>query len=467
MNSRYKKLIKNTAIFSVGSFGSKVLNFLIVPLYTYLLTTEEYGTIDLFLTSISFIVPIITLQVQEALIRFLLGKEIKEEVVLSNSLCVYIIGLVLIVAMYSVYLYICGNNILSLIFIILILTNSFNTMFLHYLKSVGKNIEYALQGVISTVTFLGFNIIFLLILKKGMYGYLYSNVCSQIICVVFILIAGELLPKLNLKSFDLNSLRLMLKYSIPLIPNSLMWWVMSAGDKYIINWFLGSGANGIYALSLKIPTVISMFYSLFFQAWQISAIEENNNNERKVFYETVYNTTNALLVFLIVGIIIFVKPVYVLLMNKSFCSAWVYVPFLALGTAFSCQSSLFGVVYTTSKKTEKAFFTTVFGACVNLLFNIVFVKIMGLQGIAVGTCLGYMAVSLIRANDAKKEIQMGLDIKRTSIAVLALVFQSVISINCGNFGIITSGISVFVVELLLYKKEMSMIMQKIVIRKKL
>ena len=48
--SNYKKLVYNTAIFAIGNFGSKVLTFLIVPLYTYVLTTAEYGVIDLFIT---------------------------------------------------------------------------------------------------------------------------------------------------------------------------------------------------------------------------------------------------------------------------------------------------------------------------------------------------------------------------------------------------------------------------------
>lgn len=429
MDAKYTKLLKNTVIFSVGEFASKILNFLIVPLYTYVLTTEEYGRIDLFTTSISFFVPILTLQIQEAMLRFLLGKEIDKETAVSNCWAVFLGGTVFALALYPGYLHFFGVQKLALIFTISLLLTSFSGIFTHYLRAVGKNVEYTIKGVLGTFVNLSCNVLFVLILQLGLFGYLYASLISQTFGVCYLLLVGGIWKHLNFRHLRLDVLREMLRYSIPLIPNTVMWWIMSAGDKYIINWFLGDSANGLYSLALKIPTIVSLFYAFFYQAWQMSAIEENNAAGRNQFYNRVYKLTNALLVLMVSGIMLCIKPLYVLVMNKRFAPAWEFVPLLALGTAFSCQASFFGVVYVTTKNTGKVFYTTGLGAVVNLLFNFLLIRPLGLQGVAIGTCIGYMATACIRAYDARKEIAIDFDICRLGISMVFLLVQTYATIR--------------------------------------
>ncbi len=460
--NKYTKLMKNTAIFAIGSFGTKVLNFLIVPLYTYVLTTGEYGKIDLFTTTISFMLPIITLSIQEAMIRYILGKEIEEKVVVSNCWVIYVIGSLFSICLYPMYKLYFKTNAMALLFTGSLLLQSFNTMFTHYLRCIGKNIAYTVKGMLETVVTLSLNVIFLLIFKLGMMGYLYAGIISQIVVVFYLLIVGNLWKKLKFRYAGKDTLKKMVLFSVPLIPNSLMWWIMSAGDKYIINYFLGDSANGLYSLALKIPTIITLFYSIFYQAWQMSAIEENNSESRKQFYEKVFKLTNALLAGLIVCIIAGIKPLYVLVMSKRFSSAWIYVPILCVSTAFNCQASFFGVVYTTSEKTSKAFVTTALGAVMNLIFNFLLIKPLGLQGVAIGTCLGYMVVCLIRANDTKKEIHMNFDIRRTVLTILVVVAQCLITIVGGNCAIGISGGAAIAGIVMLYRVEIFEICNKAV-----
>lgn len=461
-SSKYTKLVKNTALFAIGNFSTKILTFLIVPLYTYVLTTEEYGRIDLFTTTISFLIPIVTLQVQEAMIRYLLGKEIDDHTAVSNCWATYLCGAILSIAIFPLYKIYFKTTFLALFFTLLLLCNSFNSIFTHYLRAIGKNIAYTIKGIVDTTVLLSLNVVFLVVLKLGMMGYLYSMLASQTVGVFYLLIIGQLWNKLNFRSLEKDWLKKMLLFSIPLIPNSLMWWVMSAGDKYIINYFLGDSANGIYSLSLKIPTIITLFYSIFFQAWQMSAIEENNAEGRRQFYETVYKLTNALLAGMIACIIVCIKPLYVLIMSERFAPAWSFVPILALGTAFNCQSSFFGVVYTTSEKTRKAFVTTALGAIMNVFFNFLFIRPLGLQGVAIGTCLGYVVVSLIRARDCQKEIHMSFDIARTAVAIVLLTVQSVVTILFGNVEIAIAGVVSICAIIVLYRTEVEEIVSKAV-----
>lgn len=355
MQNKYEKLVKNTAIFAVGNFASKILNFLIVPLYTYVLTTEEYGTIDIISTTISFLIPILTLQIQEALLCFALGGEKDIDTCVSNSWLVFVVGSIISALFFPAYYLLFRNALYSLVLVLLLICNIFNTIFSYYLRTVGNNVVFTINGILGTVSFLTSNIIFLVVLKVGMWGYIFALLISQIAMVVYTIIAGDLGRKLNLKYYNKTTLKEMLLFSIPLIPNSLVWWIMSAGDKYIINWFLGASANGIYSMSLKVPTILSMVFSIFFQAWQMSAIEENNSDNKRSFYESVYKVTIGFLAFLTAGITWLVKPVFFTVLGNSFKISWRYVPILNIGIMFSCLSS-FLVLCTQQHQKQKRHF---------------------------------------------------------------------------------------------------------------
>lgn len=452
MESKYKKLIKNTAILSIGEFANKILNFLIIPLYTYVLTTEEYGQIDLVTTSISLLIPVMTLQIQEALIRFVLGKEIDQKTAISNCWLIYLVGSVFVVMLFPVYWILYRSTMLAVIFTILVLTTGFNSIFIHCLRVAGKMYEYAAKGVLGTIINLTFNVLFVLILRMGLHGYLYAMMISQFAGICYLLFVGKLWGCLTIRHADKQVITQMLRYSVPLIPNTLMWWVMSGGDKYVINFFLGDGANGLYSLALKIPTILSLFYSFFYQSWQMAAIEENNNSGRNQFYENIYKTTNALLIVMVSGITLFIRPFYEVVMSERFAPAWMYVPVLSLGMAFSCQASFFGVVYTTTKKTGKVFTTTALGALTNLLVNLLLVKPLGLQGVAIGTCLGYVTVTLIRACDTRKEIKLDFDLKRLGLSLAVIALQIMVTLHSDAL-VNWCGFVALIAQMVIYHRE--------------
>lgn len=453
MDAKYTKLVKNTAIFSIGEFANKILSFLIVPLYTYVLTTEEYGRIDLFMTSINFILPVITLQIQEAMLRFVLGKEIDQETASSNCWLVFLLGTVVSAAFFPGYYSLFQDRKLAVLFVIQVAATSFNDIFSSFLRAIGKVLEYTAKSVLVTIINLSCNVLFVLILRKGVYGYLYASLISQLFGIGYLMIVGKLYPMVNLKRVDRQALSNMVRYSIPMIPNTMMWWIMSAGDKYIINYYLGDGANGLFSLAQKIPAIISIFYSFFSQAWQMSSIEEHHSEDAQSFYQQVYNTTNAFLMLLVAGIVLFVKPLYTIVMSDQFAVAWAYVPALALATAFNCRASFFGVVYTTTKRTGKAFSTTAVGAVTNVFLNFVMIHFWGLHGVAVATALGYVAVVLMRARDAKPEMGIHFDLKRQLLSVAVIVLQ--IAATLRDDALISwIGTLCVLVQFILYREEL-------------
>jgi O-antigen/teichoic acid export membrane protein len=459
--SGYTDLVKNTAIFTIGSFGSKVLTFLIVPLYTYVLSTEEYGRIDLFSTTISLILPLITLLMQEALLRFLMGKEISKKTALNNCFFVFFSGAIVSVLLCPAFNLVFNFDNYLWLFVIILILNSFTRIFSQYLRAIGKNVAFAINGILVTVVLLSSNVVLLIVLKCGMVGYFYSMLLSQLVSAVYIIFAGNIVPELSLKGIDFRALREMLKFSIPLIPDTLMWWIMSAGDKYIINYSMGDAANGLYSLAMKVPTIISLIFTNFYQAWQMSAIESRNNGDEKHFYSKVFTLTNGFMSVLIVCVITFIKPVFLTVMSESFASSWEYVPLLSIAIFFSCLAAFFGVVYTVTKKSKMSLYTSAVGAAVNIFFNVLLVGQFGLYGIAAGTALGYVAVLLMRIRDAKREIGMSFDVARTCLMVLTIVVQAVCTTVFQGAETYLFGLAAFVIVTVLYRKEILEILENL------
>ena len=458
MDLKYEKLIKNIVIFTVGSFGTRILSFLIIPLYTFVLTTEEYGKIDLFVTSINLMLPFSTLMIQESLIRLIPTNEIDKKVAITNSVVVVIGGVLLNFFLIPFYKYGLNFGEYTFLFIIILSLNIYNTVFSQYLRAIEKNIGFIVFGFLNTLIMLSCNILFLLYFKFGMIGYYYSIFISQLVCAFYLSIYNNIFKNFNIKDIQFSKLIIMLKYSIPLIPNNLMWWIMGAGDKYILNYFLGDSANGIYSISMKIPTIISMIYNVFMQAWQFSAIEENNSKDNKIFYQNVFSIISSIIILVTSVINLIVYPIFLFFLNEAYLSAWNYVPIICIATIFNCSSTFAGVTYIVMKNSSRAFITTFLGVLINIIFNFILIKYIGLYGVAIGTAIGYLTVMCIRFFDMKKAQNISLNSKKFSISILILSIEVFFLINIENkIKLLIIEIFVIIIIFIIFFKEIKII----------
>lgn len=426
--NRYKNLLKNTGLFAIGSFGSKILSFIIVPFYTYVLTTSEYGRIDLVSTIISLILPFSTMLIHEAVIRFLPANEIDKVGAVSNSFVCFCFGSVLVVLISPVINIGFKLGDLYYIFTAILILNTFNDIFSNTLKAMEKNLAYSLYGILSSVIFLSGNVVFVLFLRRGIKGYFTSMLICQCVCSLYLVLNVDFLHNFSKKRIAPGLIKNMLRYSVPLIPNSLLWWVMNAGDKFVINYFLGDAANGIYSIALKVPTLISLVYVVFMSAWQISAIQESNAEDKSAFYTEVFGYVSTFMFFMTSLIIAFAYPVFTCLLSDSFSQGWFYVGLLSISVLISCFGTFFGIAYTITKKSQWAFITTLIGAIVNVIANIIFINICGLYGVAIGTIMGYVAVLIIRMKHCRAWLDVQVDIKMFLINFILLFIQLGISL---------------------------------------
>ena len=404
-NQRANYLIKNTVIFTIGNLATKFISFFLVPLYTNTLSTTEYGTVDLVSTICNVLAPIMILNISESVMRFSLDREADYSQILSIGILIYFFSLILgllifpinslvpLTDEYSIYIYF--NTVMY----------AGSQLFLCYLRGKERLAAYAIGGVIQTLTLACFNIFFLLNLKLGIHGYFLSMILSSAITMFYAGVSGKVWTVIYHFSINKNLFMQMVKYSIVLIPNTFMWWIMNASDRIMVTAIVGAAANGIYAISYKLPTLVSTFTGIFNQAWSYSAIKEEGSEDEVEFNNKVLNTLISFSMLVGIGLLTVAKPFLKLYVSFAYFEAWRYIPFLTIGCIYLTLGTFMATSYTVHKDRFGYLFSAMFGAVFNIALNFWLIPAIGVYGAAIATCVSYIAVFVFRAIHTKKYIR--------------------------------------------------------------
>lgn len=422
---KYNKLLKNSGIFFIANFGSKVLTFLLVRFYTEVLNTSEYGTIDLLNTTASLAFPIVTLCITEAVLRFSLDDIDHRQTIFSNGLLVTVLGNAAFVLLTPLLMRfeIFSNHIWLLY--LLTLTNSLFTVTAHFARGIGESKLFAASGLLHTFFQIGLNLLFLLVFSWGVKGYILASILSNVITMLVVMSWGKLW-KYIIPIFDAPYLKQMLMYAMPLIPNAAFWWVMQSSDRYVIAYMLSASENGLYSAANKIPTIISTISTIFFQAWQISSVDEAKSEDKANFYSNVFHMLSMLLLCATSFIMVILQPFYHIFVEASYYSGWQCAPFLMCAMIFSCYSSFLGTNYVAMKKTNGVFATTVAGAVVNVVLNLVLTPVMGIYGTALATVAAFFVTWLVRAVDTRQFVKIQYPLGTFIIPTVLVLAQAVL-----------------------------------------
>lgn len=403
--SKYKELAKNTGIFALANFSSKILIFLLVPIYTRVLTTTEYGFYDLVYTTIQLFVPILTLNISEAVMRFLMKDGVSKKSVFSIAVLDIFIGSIAFALLLLV------NNLFSLsdlisqysiyIFVIFVFY-TLNNFLIQFSKGIDKIGVTAISGVISTAVMLAMNVILLVVFDWGLLGFFIANVCGYVIPCIYIVSRLRLWELFEIK-IDKKLQWEMVYYALPLVLNILSWWVNNTSDRYIVTAIVGIQASAIISVAYKIPQILSTISAIFIQSWQISAIKIQEDKSDTTFVSNMLLYYNALLLIIASGIILFVKPISNILFGISFYSAWELVPFLIISSLFNAISGCIGAIMGAKMDTHNIAKSALVGMIANIILNIVLTFLMGTQGITISTLIASFLIFYMR-KDSVKEI---------------------------------------------------------------
>lgn len=457
-----KRLAKGTIVYFIGNMSSKILQMLILPIITASLATSQYGYYDLIVTTIHLVTPVVTLQMIEGMFRFMFNtSEDEKKKTVSTVTAFLLCGFVALAGVITIlYVVIPGVQYPVLIFF-----NYASNILFNYTQKLArcqqKNKQFAVSGVINTIVMLGCQALTLLVFNMGVDGMLIANAVSYIAASLYLALCLNVKQWFSKEAVNKEKFKELLKYSAPLIPNSIGWWVVASSDRYVITWFLGAAANGVYSIAGKFSQLLTFITSVFQLAWQESAIMEENSESRDRFYTRTFNLYMKMLLGGYLIVLPFIKIIIPILLAESYQVGWLYNPILLLGAVFSAFSQFYGSAYLVFKKTGGAFSTTVVAAAINLAIGIGLVRWLGLFAPALGTACSFLVQWILRARQMREYFKVTIDKQALSILLICAVIITLIY-YCDNMSLqfvsMAGGMIVFV---LMNKDMLQMIVKKV------
>lgn len=434
---RYKTLAANTVILGLGQFGSKFLVILMMGFYQAALGKTGYGEINNIIDTATLLMSVATLSIGESIIRFGLDSAYDNKQVFSIGLRVTSCGLVaclLFVPIIGLFSNIFpDNSVLTLlkdyawITILYVTTGSFKSSCALFVRSAGYVRLYAIDGILTTVMNILFNLVLLFWLQLGNVGYLLSVIFADVCSIIFLWFTAKLHRYFTLFKLDRDYIRSMLRFCLPMIPTSMMWQIINVSGSFFVSEMIDFGANGLYKTAFKLPSMISIFSGIFSQAWNMSAITENNSRTIAAFYTNVFNIFQSFVYVLAGGLMLVIKPAIEIISDPEFHSAYLYTPFMILSVAFTCFSTFMGSVYVASKQSMRSMTTAAIGAGTNVILNIVMISLFGLHGASLSAFISFLIIFIIRAIDTRKIVRMDMNIpKMLANSVLLLAMSCII-----------------------------------------
>ena len=396
-----------------------------LPFYTKYLSVDEYGISDLLMIYVSLLLAVITCSITEAIFVFPKGQdELKQKQYFSSGIAFsfvsLIIGLLLFYLSKEFCLYFKFSNTFTnytWIIYLMVVSSFFQQFFQQFSRSIDKIKVYAFSGVVLTASIATFS--FILIPKFRLMGFIYALVLANFTTAFFTFFLSG-----SYRFFVLNGLKKkivqeMLVYAIPLVPNVIMWWLISAINRPIMEHYLDLHAVGIFAVANKFPAILNMVFGVFATSWQISVIEEFYKNGYTDFYNKILRVLFFVLTLCSCTFAIFSKYMVIFMVDEKFIESWKYIPILTIAILFSSLSGFVGTNFLAVKKSKYYFYSSIWGAISGVCLNFLLIPLWGLFGAAMSIVIAHGVMSFSRILYSWKYVQ----IKNIHIYIIMLIIN--------------------------------------------
>lgn len=436
---RYRQLAINIGLFAVNAVATRLVTFLLVPLYTAYMSAGEYGVTDMSLTVISLVTPLVTLSVADAAIRFIIGNRANEPEYVFVGFVVTLASVVLVALLTPVLdLGVFGGlGAYKGWFVLAYASSALLQLCGEVARGVGKVRLIPVSAGISSVITCVSAAVLIGGLDMKVVGYFVSVSVGPLVAVAVYLIVGGM-ARLALDGARLAALggfghignlcAPMFRYSLPLIPNSLFWWVGTSINRFFITGMLGIAASGMFAAAGKLPNLLNTAYSVFQQAWQLSAFQESKDKGLDCFFSSVFRVLQAAMTVLCALISFFAPLIATVFLQGEFYEAWPMISILLIANLMNVFNAFYGTVYTTTMHTAFIMRTTLVGAVACALLTPMLIVPFGIYGACIASAVGNALVFVIRAYDSRKYIRFEVAWRVLAPTLMLLVIQSAVTV---------------------------------------
>ena len=441
--NRSKELAKNSLILSIGTFFPKAVNIITLPIITGHLSKVEYGTLDLVSTLVSLLLPVMTLQIHAAAFRFLI--DCREDYLEKKRIISNIYGFVIPVSCVALgILYFVLYKLEPLTRLLICLFYFFDIILKstrQVIRGLSNNKLYSASTAVESVSNAVFIILLVSVANKSLHGVLLSYILSVVLGTMLLIVRGRIIRYIDFQLLSKATLKQMLDYSWPMIPNSLSHWALSASDRLVLLLFVGMETVAIYGAANKIPQIFGQLHSTFALAWQENASVALRDEDVESYYSKVFDTVFSLLSG-VMALVIGATPIlFLLLIKGDYKDAYPQMPILFLGMFFSGISSFFGGIYVAHKKTKNVGMTSILAAACNIMIDLLLVTRIGIYAASVSTLISYLLLAVYRMIDVIKIQEISFNYRKILICLLVLFGMSGI---CWVNKTITNGLNMII-----------------------
>lgn len=431
--SRQKDLAKNTAILTVGKVCTQCISFFLLPLYTAILSAEDYGTFDLFVTYATLLLPLINWQLDQGLFRFMLDyrgnkdeqKKLFSTLLLSSTAqnIIYVILFICIEPFLKI-----ENAYFLLLYVVL---QVYNALFLQFVRGLGYSIKYTIASFISASATTVLNVIALVFLRMGLQGLFVSTLTAQLLTLIYLVVSSRSWEYFSLKNARIGTFKKVGTYSIPLIPNNLAWWVVNASDRTIISHVLGTAANGIYSVANKFPNVFINFYNILNLSWTETVSLHYNDEDRDEFLTDTMTSLVILFVAACLGIVACMPFVFPIMVNAKYNAAYNQILILMYAMLFRVLVGLYSCVYVAQKNAKKIAYTSISAAIINITVDLILINKIQVFAASLSTLVAFLSMFIVRYIDVNKTVHMRIK-KPIAVGSVLLSVMLIGTYYCNN-----------------------------------
>jgi O-antigen/teichoic acid export membrane protein len=424
--------------YGVGTLGSQLLIYLMLPFLTRYLSQEDYGVVSVIAATFAFLNMLTNAGLPQATFKYFnITKDKKEQqITIGSSQALFFflsalpaVGILLFPNPLSSLL-LGSNQYASTLQIVAcyLLVESMNTFGTIVLRIEVRAFMSSLHSIILIALKTGLALLFVIGYDMGIKGYWLGHLAGSFLGLLFMI---WLIRKRVIFQISWERLWDLAKYGIPLIPASLSMTILRLADRYLIGALAGFDQVAIYDVGYKVGTVILFIIIPFRTAWIPFAFSIADRAEAPRTYRDVLTYIIAGCSILILCVVAFRAEIISVVAPDSYMTAASIVIWVAVSQLFLSTYHVFSIGSMISNKPGELAWAALTAASLNLLLNFLLIPRIGISGAAIATLVGYASLSIFTYLIGKRSFNLLVDWTRVGKLLLAggLALLSILAIE--------------------------------------
>lgn len=445
--------LKNSVLFLIGSVFSKLLSFILLPLYTTYIPTKDFGAYDIATLYISLVSGIVYFEIWSAMLRYMYDYDEKGKfTVVRSSLKIFVLSSIVFSVVSGIVTLVAGIEYFYLV-IIWGITTALSTYISFLARGLGKNIDFAVSGILNTATCLGVNILLIVFFEMNYSALYIGSICGTLVQSVYLLLRLGITKKVIKANKDSALTKEIFKYAFPLCLNTAAYWVLHSSARVIYNAICGDAASGIFSVGNKFGAIIVLATTCFTYAWQDMSFSASSKNENTELYS---KASKKYLLFLSTCLCValpVLRLLFPLLIKGDYIEAINYVPLFLVVAVVSGFSAFIGNIFYAIKSTKVISISTLVSGVVTVSASVPFIKLLGANGANIAVLVGFAVNIAIRFLLLKRKIKFKMPLVELMFCGVWITATTLVYTHANNIISCVLFIANGVIALIVFKKD--------------